>query len=105
MNRDSNSIRMAFCCFVAVTLCPAFAQEARLVNAKMQTRAVDSSLEKEIQSLVNDQAGCFSEFFQHLLRAEGPLVFHCTAGKDRTGIIAYATMVFDESDKDCLMTK
>src|SRR5436190_12511162 len=60
MNRDSNSIAqslwMTFCLFVVATLCPAFAQEARLVNAKMQTRAVASSLEKEFQSLVKDQA-------------------------------------------------
>jgi len=60
MNRDSNSIAqslwMTFCLFVVATLCPAFAQEARLVNAKMQTRAVASSLEKEFQSLVLDQA-------------------------------------------------
>src|SRR5216683_430461 len=41
------SLRMTFCWFVVVTLCPAFAQEARFVNAKMQTRAVASSLERE----------------------------------------------------------
>src|SRR2546425_1345351 len=52
----TKSLRMTFCWFVFVTLCPAFAQEARLVSAKMQTRAVASSLEKEFQSLVKDQA-------------------------------------------------
>ena len=47
---------MTFCWFVVVVaLCPVFAQEARLVNAKMQTRAV-ASLEKEFQALVRDQA-------------------------------------------------
>jgi len=31
----------------------------------------------------------FAEFFSHLLHAdEAPLVFHCTAGKDRTGLAA-----------------
>src|SRR5437773_3195297 len=55
MNRDSNRMRMTLCWFVVITLCPAFAQEARLVNAKMQTRAVASSLEKEFQSLVRTQ--------------------------------------------------
>jgi len=47
---------MTACWFVLATLCPAFAQEARMVNAKIQTRVVASSLQKEFQSLVKDQA-------------------------------------------------
>ena len=30
----------------------------------------------------------FAELFSHLLEADGPVVFHCTAGKDRTGFAA-----------------
>jgi protein-tyrosine phosphatase len=30
----------------------------------------------------------FAEFFQHLLESAEPTVFHCTAGKDRTGFAA-----------------
>jgi protein-tyrosine phosphatase len=45
-------------------------------------------MEDLYRSLVNDQASRFGELFQQLLRAEGPLVFHCTAGKDRTGVAA-----------------
>jgi protein-tyrosine phosphatase len=30
----------------------------------------------------------FAEFFQHLLESDSPTVFHCTAGKDRTGFAA-----------------
>lgn len=40
------------------------------------------------RSLVNDQAHRFAEMFDHLLQAEAPVVFHCTAGKDRTGFAA-----------------
>jgi protein-tyrosine phosphatase len=40
------------------------------------------------RALVNDQSHRFAEFFEHLLQAQGPLVFHCTAGKDRTGFAA-----------------
>jgi protein-tyrosine phosphatase len=40
------------------------------------------------RSLVNDQASHFARLFHHLLEADGPLVFHCTAGKDRTGVAA-----------------
>jgi protein-tyrosine phosphatase len=45
-------------------------------------------MEDLYRSLVNEQASRFGELFQQLLRAEGPLVFHCTAGKDRTGVAA-----------------
>ena len=38
------------------------------------------------RALVNDQAHRFAELFEHLLQADAPLVFHCTAGKDRTGL-------------------
>ena len=40
------------------------------------------------RGFVNDQAQRFAEFFDHLLHADAPLVFHCTAGKDRTGFAA-----------------
>lgn len=30
----------------------------------------------------------FAELFEHLLEDDAPMVFHCTAGKDRTGIAA-----------------
>ena len=40
------------------------------------------------RALVNDQSHRFAELFEHLLDAEGPVVFHCTAGKDRTGFAA-----------------
>ncbi|MBL8324383.1 MAG: tyrosine-protein phosphatase [Rubrivivax sp.] len=43
--------------------------------------------------LVRYQAPRFAEFFGHLLRAEAPLVFHCTAGKDRTGVAAALLLV------------
>jgi protein-tyrosine phosphatase len=38
--------------------------------------------------LVNDNAPVFADWFGHLLDDPSPLVFHCTAGKDRTGIAA-----------------
>ena len=40
------------------------------------------------RQLVIDQSHVFAELFRHLLRSESPLVFHCTAGKDRTGVAA-----------------
>ena len=38
------------------------------------------------RGLINDQAHHFAALFEGLLQAEAPLVMHCTAGKDRTGV-------------------
>lgn len=40
------------------------------------------------RELVDAHAHRFAELFAHLLQAEAPLLFHCTAGKDRTGVAA-----------------
>ena len=37
------------------------------------------------ERLVLEHQGEFRHFFQVLLQADGPLLFHCTEGKDRTG--------------------
>ena len=37
------------------------------------------------RSFVRDNADRFARLFQLLLASDAPLVFHCTAGKDRTG--------------------
>lgn len=53
------------------------------------TVPVVSTLMQELyRGLVTDQAMRFAEFFAELLDADGALVFHCTAGKDRTGVAA-----------------
>jgi protein-tyrosine phosphatase len=40
------------------------------------------------RALVTEQSHRFAELFDQLLQADAPVVFHCTAGKDRTGIAA-----------------
>jgi protein-tyrosine phosphatase len=40
------------------------------------------------RAFVHDNAGRFAALFRHLLDRGEPLVFHCTAGKDRTGFAA-----------------
>jgi protein-tyrosine phosphatase len=53
------------------------------------TAAVVAELMKDLyRSLVNDQARRFAQLFEHLLAEDVPVVFHCTAGKDRTGFAA-----------------
>ena len=40
------------------------------------------------RGFVRESAGRFAEFFDLLLASAEPTVFHCTAGKDRTGVAA-----------------
>jgi protein-tyrosine phosphatase len=40
------------------------------------------------RSFVRDYAGHYRRFFEHLLAESTPLIFHCSAGKDRTGFAA-----------------
>lgn len=49
---------------------------------------VEALMEDLYRRLIGEQAHRFAEFFAHLLAAEQPVVFHCTAGKDRTGVAA-----------------
>lgn len=40
------------------------------------------------QGFVRQNSSRFAQLFAHLLAHDAPLVFHCTAGKDRTGLAA-----------------
>ena len=40
------------------------------------------------RAFVHDNAAAYAELFRLLLESDAPLVFHCTAGKDRTGFAA-----------------
>lgn len=40
------------------------------------------------RGFVSDNAPRFAELFELLLESDAPIVFHCTAGKDRTGFAA-----------------
>jgi protein-tyrosine phosphatase len=58
----------------------------RVAAGQAVTGPVAAALMRDLyRALVNDQGPRYAEFFEHLLTADAPLVFHCTAGKDRTG--------------------
>jgi protein-tyrosine phosphatase len=53
------------------------------------TAPVVTELMKDLyRALINDRADRFAELFEHLIHSDAPSVFHCTAGKDRTGVAA-----------------
>ena len=45
-------------------------------------------MQQTYRAFVHDNSPRFAELFAHLLEDDTPLVFHCTAGKDRTGFAA-----------------
>lgn len=63
--------------------------QALVASGQALTGAAATELMLDLyRSLVNERAHRFAELFEHLLQAQSPLVFHCTAGKDRTGVAA-----------------
>lgn len=60
--------------------------QALLASGQALTPAhTEVLMQDTYRSFVHDYAPRFAEFFQLLLHSDAPLVFHCTAGKDRTG--------------------
>jgi protein-tyrosine phosphatase len=49
---------------------------------------VTGYMEETYRGFVRHNTARFAEFFAHLLASDEPTVFHCTAGKDRTGFAA-----------------
>jgi protein-tyrosine phosphatase len=49
---------------------------------------VTTHMEDTYRGFVRHNTPRFAEFFAHLLASNEPTVFHCTAGKDRTGFAA-----------------
>lgn len=91
---------------------PTVVQQAfALVQAGGTLNVADSVtlMQETYRRFVLDNGAQFAEFFRLLLESEGPLVFHCTAGKDRTGwaaaLILYVLGVsHDDVQQDYLLT-
>jgi protein-tyrosine phosphatase len=49
---------------------------------------MSAHMEDTYRGFVRHNTPRFAEFFAHLLASDPPTVFHCTAGKDRTGLAA-----------------
>lgn len=63
-------------------------QALRAAGHALTVERVTALMQELYRDLVNARCERFAELFEHLLQADGPVVFHCTAGKDRTGIAA-----------------
>lgn len=60
-------------------------------------------MQQTYRAFVTDNSKRFAELFQHLLHDGAPLVFHCTAGKDRTGFAAALILSALGVERDVIM--
>jgi len=70
---------------------PTVVQGLKILIDAGQLVTVDNAvglMQQTYRDFVLDNSPRFAEFFGHLLADDAPLVFHCTAGKDRTGFAA-----------------
>lgn len=63
-------------------------QDLAAAGAQVTVPVVQDLMADLYRALVLDQSHRFQALFDHLLVADAPVVFHCTAGKDRTGVAA-----------------
>lgn len=89
--------RMAHVCMLpgvavhALTIEPTVVQGMQSLLAAGQALTVQATVElmqQTYRDFVLDNSPRFAQFFAELLQGDAPLVFHCTAGKDRTGFAA-----------------
>jgi len=75
----------------ALSIEPTVVQGIKSLLAAGKTLTPQATLElmeQTYRDFVLHNSPRFAELFDHLLRDDTPLVFHCTAGKDRTGFAA-----------------
>ncbi len=64
------------------------AQEMAQAGQPMTADIARHLMQDTYRAFVSDNTPQFAALFAHLLEDDSPLVFHCTAGKDRTGFAA-----------------
>ncbi len=75
----------------ALTIEPTIVQVLSDLIASGQRPTADEvagHMQDTYRNFVRKASDRFAEFFHHLLESAEPTVFHCTAGKDRTGLAA-----------------
>jgi protein-tyrosine phosphatase len=90
--RGTDERRAAVCAVkeIAVHSLPIEPTVVAALRARLQARALSSAdaldiMRESYRGYVRLNTHSFRELFAHLVDGEGPLVIHCTAGKDRTG--------------------
>ncbi len=80
----------------------------RAIELQREGRALTAQdavalMQETYRGFVHENAPRFAEFFRILLAKDAPLVFHCTAGKDRTGFAAALILLALGVPRDVVM--
>lgn len=90
----------------ALSIEPTIVQKlSALIEAghRLTPQEVVEHMQDTYRGFVRHHTHRFAELFGHLLECEHPLVFHCTAGKDRTGFAAALVLAsLDVSEQDVM---
>lgn len=87
---------------VALTIEPTVAARIQALTTQgivPSTKETIELMRQTYRDFVNHNATVFGRFLRHLLEVPTPQVFHCTAGKDRTGFAAALLLSALEVDR------
>jgi protein-tyrosine phosphatase len=72
-------------------------------NKTLTAQVAAELMQQTYRDFVTHNSARFKELFAHLLERDSPLVFHCTAGKDRTGFAAALILLALGVQRDAVM--
>ncbi|MDB5957832.1 tyrosine-protein phosphatase [Ramlibacter sp.] len=78
-------------------------QQLLAAGEPLSAADVSAHMQDTYRGFVRHSTPRFAEFFAHLLASDEPTVFHCTAGKDRTGFAAALLLKAVGVDDDAVM--
>ncbi len=79
------------------------AKDMAQANRQITPAIAVELMQDTYRAFVSDNAAQFAALFEHLLQSDAPLVFHCTAGKDRTGFAAALILLALGVPRDVVM--
>ncbi len=91
---------------LAMAIEPTVVQRLRALAASGQVPSTDETVSlmcDTYRDFVHRHGPTFGRFLQHLLAHSTPVVFHCTAGKDRTGLASALLLAVLGVDRDTIM--
>lgn len=95
LERTVSSVRIPGARYYALPIEPSVVQEvAQILQSGCDLSASQAGrlMQETYEGFVHNNQAQFKALFELLLKDEGSLVFHCTAGKDRTGFAAALTL-------------